>query len=88
MLHEVSILKNMQGFLLSFPVLSTHNHESLSGATSHLKGFVSANNLFYKAFQIISEFVYTDDIHDFTIAYGNSVQLYRNSPNKAKHSEY
>ena len=41
------------------------------------------NNLLYNAFQVVSEFVYTDDIHNVTITYGNSVRLYSNSPNKA-----
>jgi|GEM_PF-2125038 len=87
LLHQVSILKYMQRFLLSFPVFSTYYHECFSGTTCHLERFVSTNNLLYKAFQIVSEFVYTDDIHNPTIMYGNSVQLYSNSPNKAKHGD-
>ena len=86
LLHQILILKNMQCFLFSFPVLSTHDHECFSSTTRHLERFVSANNLLYKAFQVVSELVYTDYIHNLTITYGNSVQLYRNSPNKAKHS--
>ena len=75
LLHQVSVLKDMEGFLLSFPVFSTHDHESLSGTACHLEGLVSTNDLFYKTFQIVSEFIYTDDIHNFTITYGNSVQI-------------
>jgi len=75
LLHQISVLKDMESFLLPFPVFSTHDHESLSGTTCHLEGLVSTNNLFYEAFQVISEFIYTDDIHNCTIAYGNSVQL-------------
>src|SRR5680860_1474913 len=87
LLHQILVLKNMQCFLLSFPVLSTHDHECIAGTARHLERFVSTNNLLYKAFQIVSEFVYTDDIHNSTITYGNSVQLYRNSPNKATHRD-
>ena len=50
LLHQISVLKNLQGFLFSLPVLSTHNHESLSGPARHLEGFVPANNLFDRAF--------------------------------------
>ncbi|XGA80687.1 hypothetical protein OR573_03255 [Halomonas sp. CH40] len=54
----------MKGFLLSFPVLSAYNHESFSGTTRHLEGFVPTDHLLYNAFQVVSELVYTDDIHN------------------------
>jgi hypothetical protein len=75
LLHQVSVLKDMKGFLLSFPVLGTDDNESLSGTTRHLERLVLADNLFNKAFQVVSEFVYSDDIHHFTIMNGNAVRL-------------
>ncbi len=75
LLHKVPVLKNMQSLLLSFPILSAHNYEGLSGTTCHLERFVPVNDLFHNTFQIVSEFVDADDVHVCTNMYGVSVQL-------------
>ena len=48
---------------------------------------MSANHLFYKAFQVVSKFVYTDRVHNCTFMYGVSVPVYVKRPNKAKAAE-
>lgn len=87
LLHETLTLENVKGFLFLLPVVGAHHNESLSGSSSNLERLMSANHLLYNALQVVSEFVYTDRIHNGTLMYGISVQVYVKSPNKAKHSD-
>jgi hypothetical protein len=48
---------------------------------------VSANYVFYNGFQVFSKFVHANGVHVGSLMYGNAVQLYTKSPNKAKHSD-
>jgi hypothetical protein len=77
----------MKRFLFSLPVIGAHYNESLSGSSSYLEWLMSANHLFYKAFQVVSKFVYTDRVHNSTFMYGVSVPVYVKRPNKAKAAE-
>jgi hypothetical protein len=46
-----------------------------------------ANYLFYNTFQVFSKLVHANCVHTGTLMYGNAVQLYTISPNKAKHRD-
>jgi len=87
LLHEALALENMKCFLLSLPVLGAHYNECLSGSSSYLKWLMPANHLFHNALQVVSKFVYTDCIHDGTLMYGVSVQVYVKCLNEAKLSD-
>jgi hypothetical protein len=84
LLHEVFALEHMKRFLLPIPVIGAHNHKGLACPPGYLERLMSVNHLFYKAFQVVSKFVYADCVHKVAFMYGNSVQLYRKCPSKAK----
>lgn len=84
LLHEILILEYVKGFLFSFPIIGAHHYEGLASTPRHLERLMSANHLFHNTFQVVSKFVYTDCVHNITIVYGNTVQLYTEDPDKAK----
>jgi hypothetical protein len=84
LLHKVFALEYVKRFLLSLPVIGAHYNKGFASPASHFERLVPANHLFYKTFQVISEFVYADCVHRVTFSYGNTVQLYAESPDKAK----
>jgi hypothetical protein len=86
LLHQIPILEYMQGFLLPLPIIGAQNDKCLTGTSRYFKRLMPTNHLFYNAFQVISKLVYTNGIHKITGMYGNAVQLYIKSPNKAKHN--
>ena len=61
--HKAGVLEHIQGFLVTFPILCAHYHEIRARAARYAKRRMVANHLFYKAFQAISEFVYSRAIH-------------------------
>lgn len=87
LLHEILALEYVKGFLFSLPIVGTYHNEGLTSTPSDLERFVSANYLFHKAFQVVSEFIYANCVHNLTTVYGNTVQLYTENPNKAKQSD-
>ena len=84
LLHEALTLEHVKRFLLPLPVVGAHHYKSFSRPPGYLERLVTANYLFYNAFQVVSEFVYADCVHKATFVYGNTVQLYTRSPNKAR----
>jgi hypothetical protein len=79
--------KGVQGFLLSLPVIGTHYNKCFTSSPSNFERLVSANYLFYNGFQVVSKFVHANGVHVGSLMYGNAVQLYTKSPNKAKHRD-
>lgn len=87
LLHEALALEYVKRFLLSLPVVGAHHYKSFARPPSYLDRLMAANHLFYNTFQVVSEFVCADCVHKATFVYGNAVQLYTKSPNRAKHSD-
>lgn len=83
LLHQVTILQDRQCFLLTLPVFGAQNDKGLASSAGNFQRLVSANYLFYKTFQVISELIYAYGIHIFAIMYGVSVQLYDKGLGKA-----
>src|SRR5690606_14377253 len=74
LLHKITVLKYVQGFLLPLPVVSTQHYKRFTSPSGYFKGFMSANYLFYKAFQVISKLIHANSVHKTSNWYGNAVQ--------------
>src|SRR5690606_6164555 len=57
------VLEYVQSLLFSFPVVGTQYDKSFAGSSGYFKGFVPTNYLFYKAFQVVSKFIYANGVH-------------------------
>jgi hypothetical protein len=71
--HQVGILQYIQVFLLSFPIIGTNYYKILSSSASDFERLMAYNYLFYKSFQVVPEFIHTNDIHIYHQLYGLSV---------------
>ena len=63
LLHQLAVLQDVKGFLLTLPVLGAHDDEVLTGSPGDPERFVCAQALVDHSLQVVPELVYADRIH-------------------------
>lgn len=88
LLHEVTVLQDVERFLLTLPVFGANHDKVLPGPPGDSERLMPANALFYKLFQVIPELVYSDCFHlAHQYMYGNAVRVYFSRPNNLKQTD-
>lgn len=88
LLHEVTVLQDVERFLFTLPVFGAHHNKVLPGSSGDSERLMPANALFYKLFQVISELVYSDCFHlVHQNMYGNTVRVYCSRLNNLKQTD-
>ena len=62
--HQILVLQDVQAFLLSFPIFRADHDKVGTGTPSHLERFMIAGHFLDHRFQVVSETIYADGIHN------------------------